>query len=73
MAKQHKMVWFEKHNFKKKRFKELYGRRPNKEERKLLRKDMIDLKITVAPNIDVVPINEKISVKLSGGKVQGGV
>jgi len=35
--------WYERSNAKKRRFRELYGRRPTKEEIKLLRRNEIDL------------------------------
>ena len=35
--------WYEKSSVKKRRFRELYGRKPTREEIKLLRKHAIDL------------------------------
>ena len=60
-------TWFEKNNFKKKRFKELYGRKPNKEEIKLLRKNEIDLQMSGAYGPKSTQnIHEGISVKNTG-------
>ena len=65
--------WYEKNNFKKKRFRELYGRKPNKAEIKLLRKNLIDLGTTLSVQGDNFRnIAEKIAVKNSGGKVSSG-
>jgi hypothetical protein len=66
--------WYEKNNFKKKRFRELFGRKPNKEEIKMLRKNQIDLGSSL---VGVQPDNfkniaEKIRVKSSGGNVSSG-
>ena len=57
--------WFEKSNTKKKLFKKKYGRKPNKEEIKLLRKNLIDLGF--AMQIDDMPINESKFVESKGG------
>lgn len=64
--------WFEKNNFKKKKFKELYGRKPNKEEIKLLKKNLIDLGTNITQPDNFTHIGEKIAVKRSGGKVSSG-
>jgi len=70
----HVNSWFERNDYKKRRFKELYGRKPTKDEIKLLRKNMIDLGFVVGANHDnMTNIAEKISVKKSGGVFEFGV
>ena len=57
--------WFEKCNTKKKLFKNKYGRKPTKEEIKMLRKNQIDLGFAVQQ--DTLPLHEKIWVMTKGG------
>ncbi len=61
----HRFGWFEKCNAKKKLFKNKYGRKPTKEEIKMLRKNQIDLGFAVQR--DTLPLHEKILVMTKGG------
>ena len=45
----YRVKWTEQYSYNKKRFKEVYGRKPTKEEIKMLRKGLIDLKLTIDP------------------------
>ena len=57
--------WFEKSNLKKKLFKKKYGRKPNKDEIKMLKKNIIDLGF--AYQRDNLPLEERIYVMTKGG------
>ena len=62
-------TWYEKSNVKKKLFQQKYGRKPNKQEIKLLRKNLIDLGCVYSVENNMKNVNEIIRVKNSGGDV----
>ena len=62
-------TWYEKSNVKKKLFQQKYGRKPNKQEIKLLRKNLIDLGSVYSVENNMKNVNEIIRVKNSGGDV----
>ena len=62
-------TWYEKSNVKKKLFQQKYGRKPNKQEIKLLRKNLIDLGCVHSVENNMKNVNEIIRVKNSGGDV----
>jgi len=68
----YKHSWTERCNYNKRRFKELYGRKPTKEEVKAIRKGLIDLKIPDNPELFIAggerSIAEKISIKGMGNR-----
>ena len=66
-------MWFEKNNAKKKAFKKKYGRKPTKEEIKLLRKNLIDVGLFQYDDGSMKSIKEQITVKNAGGKVNADI
>ena len=69
MAKTFFNMWYEKSSQKKKLFQKKYGRKPNKEEIKMLRKNLIDLGTVYTVESNQKNVNEIIRVKNSGGDV----
>jgi hypothetical protein len=61
-------TWYEKNGTKKRMFKQKYGRKPTKEEIKLLRKNQIDLSGVgiPAPINNLTNVAEMISLKQDG-------
>jgi len=61
-------TWYEKNNTKKRMFKQKYGRKPTKEEIKMLRKNQIDLSGVgfPAPINTLTNVAEMISLKKDG-------
>ena len=70
-------TWTENYSHNKKRFKELYGRKPTKPEIKMLRKGLIDLKLIIDPNKYVAggerSVSEKIEIKQQGYRTMNGI
>ena len=64
-------TWYEKNGTKKRMFKQKYGRKPTKEEIKLLRKNQIDLSGVgiAAPINNLKNVAEMISLKQDGYRV----
>jgi hypothetical protein len=67
----HINTWYEKNGTKKRMFKQKYGRKPTKEEIKLLRKNQIDLSGTgiPLPTNNLKNVAEMISLKQDGWEV----